>query len=422
MNALEGKMVVFRRVALIVSIVLCGLLAVAGTSIASGGPGGGPPPAGNYQTTTLRASFQPSAKGPFASAVVTRTSHVSRPLGGPFTSSTETDLILSVFSDTLNVSGCFILGSPQDFTINGAQTAALNTTVSNATPTCAPAYLVPPVPITLNVTWSGATATATSHDNKLFSCVTYSSETQTTDVSSNSNGVAIVTSTLFTGSFTTTNGSLGSNRQSTHVQGTLDQSCPPGPSGKGAGPGPKPAGNYHNTNQLTGFSDGSSVGVFVNRGTAASNPAGGPATSTAETDVNVQELGGSAPGSSCFVVTKAPDFTQSGVQSASLNTAFDSSTPTCLSYGTPVTVPLTVAVNWTGTGPVATTRDVSRFSCLTYSTESTNIEITRNATGTATLTSETLSGTFAASFGYISTSDVRIHAQGVDQNACIVRN
>jgi hypothetical protein len=417
---LEDKMALIRRLSLVFSIVLCGLVALAASSMAAGGPGG-PPPAGNYQTTTQLASFQPSAKGgtSFVSAVVMRTTQVSRPLGGPFSSTTETDLKLQVFSDTLNVAGCFILASPADFTISGVQTATLNTTVSATTPTCAPPYLVPPVPITVNMTWSGASATATSRDLNLFSCLTYSSETQTTNISSNSNGTATVTSTLLTDSFTTTNGSLGSNDQSIHVQGVLDPSCPPGPSGKGAGPGPQAAGTYHFTNQLAGFSDRSSgFGIFVNRGTQESNPVGSPPTNTTQTQVQVQE----ASGFSCFVLTDPSAFTQSGVQSAFLQATFDVPTPTCFSYGPPISLPLTAVVTWTGSGPVATTRDISSYSCLTFSTESTRVETTNNATGTATLTSQALSGTFTSSFGYLSTSDVRTHSQGVDQNACIFRN
>jgi hypothetical protein len=426
----------FRRLALIVSIVLSCSLALAANSMAAGPGPGGPPSAGKYHTTMLHAGYTLASKTPgvpYISIGVTRTTQESKPLGSPSTTTSQTNLTFDFFSDTLNVSGCFILAAPSDFTINGAQTATLNTTFDSTTPTCMPPYLVPPAPITLNVTWSGASATATAHDNRVFKCLSYSSVTEMTDVSSNNTATATLTSPVLSGSFPTTTAGLDSNDQLTEVEGILNPTCPAGIGGKGAGPGPQPAGTYHNTNQLAAFASSSgSFGIFVNRGTRVSHPVGGPSTTTTETQVQVQEPNGY----SCFILTNSQDlsqsgehsgqggeeFSQSGVQSASLQTTFDLSTPTCFSYGPPVSLPLTVAVTWAAAGPLVTGRGNSSYSCLAFSTQATGLDTGKDATGTATLTSPSLSGTFSASFGNLSTSDVRIHSTGVDTDPCMFRN
>ncbi len=122
----------------------------------------------------------------------------------------------------------------------------------------------------------------------------------------------------------------------------------------------------------------------------------------------------------CFVIPAA-DFTQSGVQSASLNTTVTSTTPTCGFFHVPPPLPLTISATWTGTSPVVTQSSEGTASCMTFSTESTGSTTTNGATGTATL-SPLFPDTITGQFGDMINADVTIHTQGVDPDPCIFRN
>jgi hypothetical protein len=429
-------MALLRRLALAVSMVLCCSFAFATASMAAG-PGGPPgppppPPAGIYHTATLRAHYSLNLnKGgqfPSISITVMRTTQESKPLGGPSTVTTETDLNFFVFDGTTPNSGCFILTAPGDFTVSkDLKTAALKTTIPGANVDCGSPSTLPPG-LVIDVAWTGTDAIATSRDSNRFDCLTYRSETTTTDGSNNASAVATMTP-LLAGPFAADQAGFGSGDQRIHAQGTFQPSCPPGPGGKGAGRGPLPAGKYHFVNEIAVFSvftPSGPISISVNRGTNTSHPVGAPSTTTTETDVNVFDPSSPFP-FICFVLDTTPPnlFTfSSGLQSAVLHAKTTASTKTCGPPGGPPPPPLpslTVDVSWSGTGPIATTHDRSHFACLTFSQATTSLGAINNANATATVP-ELFTGPLTASFANLVSSDVRTHVKGVDPDPCIFRS
>src|SRR5258708_21842063 len=91
---------------------------------------------------------------------------------------------------------------------------------------------------------------------------------------------APASTSLFSGTFPVTGANLTSFEQSIHAQGTpLDGCIPLG--GKGAGPGPLPAGNYHFVSQSASLSIVPSaptpqpIFAFVSTFATTSSPTGG---------------------------------------------------------------------------------------------------------------------------------------------------
>jgi len=186
------------------------------------------------------------------------------------------------------------------------------------------------------------------------------------------------------------------------------------------------AGNYHITTQAANYffccGDPSqpSLSVDVTNTTTVSNPLVGPSTTTQETDIFVNSCGGpnSICGGGCFIPAHASDFTfGSGLSSAVLSTSFD---PTinqpCQNF--PVSLPaFTVNVTWSGgTGPVGTSRTTSTYSCAGYSAEVETLSSGNSATASAS--SSLVTGTVAAESASLGSTDQRIHAQGIPQDAC----
>jgi hypothetical protein len=185
------------------------------------------------------------------------------------------------------------------------------------------------------------------------------------------------------------------------------------------------AGNYHITTLAANYfvccGDPSlpSVSVSVTDTTTVANPAVGPATTTQETDIFVNACGGTTfiCGGGCFIPTNASDFTfGSGLSSAVLSTSFDPATSkTCQNF--PVSLPaFTVNVTWSGTSPVGTTRKTSRYSCVGYNAEVETLSSNNNAIATASST--LFPGSLAGERPSLGTTDQRVHAQGVAQDAC----
>jgi hypothetical protein len=186
------------------------------------------------------------------------------------------------------------------------------------------------------------------------------------------------------------------------------------------------AGNYHITTLAANYffccGDPSqpSLSVDVTDTTTVANPLVGPSTTTHETDIFVNSCGGTnfICGGGCFIPAHASDFTfGSGLSSAVLSTAFD---PTinqpCQNF--PVSLPaFTLNVNWTGgAGPVGTTRTTSAYSCAGYRAEVQTLRSGNNATASASSTLVT--GSIAAENASLGSTDQRVHAQGVAQDAC----
>ena len=418
----EGaKVTSFRRLALVISLVLFGLVA-APMTVSALGEGGTSLPAGNYHFTTLRASysfFSSDPSQPQISIFPSATTQIAKPKVGPPTVTQETEVSIQISGETVNAGGCFVIG-PSDFTVSsGLQSAALHTTITELTPMCPDFPGSVPTPFTLDVTWTGTGPGTSERGTSRFDCLTYSAKTQSVGTSNNASATATL-APLFTDSFTT-QGGISSNDQVIHAQGAIQSACPPAIPARGVGSGFQAAGNYHFTSQQAGanFSSesGPQVGIFLRAGSSKSNPKVGPSTVTTDSSMIIQISSDTVNGVQCFVLTPS-NFSIRGVQSAALHVTVTEATPTCFpSFGF-IPLPLTLDVTWTGTGPTATRRDVSQFGCLNYSTESQIVNVTNNANVTATVT-PLFTDTFTTGQGSLDSGDFRVHAQGVfQQQAC----
>lgn len=417
-----------RLTLLVVTVVVMSLLFGVTSQAKGGGPGPGPTnlPAGTYHFTTQRASFNffGAFPAPMININVSDSKQVSTPRGGPTTVTAETDVFVQVNSQTVNFGGCFVLANTADFSFSNLQTASLHTAISSSTPGCGGFSNFVPAPFVLDVTWTGTGPIATSRGDANFKCATYRSQSTTHDSSNLANATASLVP-LFSDSFTVTgHAGLGSNDQRIHAKGISLDSCPPAIGGKGSGPGLQPAGSYHFTSLQAGsnFSDssGSQVGIFVSEGTQTSRPEDGPTTTTNQTNVIVQIFAGATFGIACYAVAPA-DFTFSGVQTAALHTKITSSTPLCQgpAFGV-VPLPLNLDVTWTGTGPIATLRSDGQYRCLDYNSESEIVILTNTASVTGTVT-PLFTGPLTGTFGSLVNANLHIDAEGVVQQACIVR-
>jgi hypothetical protein len=422
----------FRRFALAVSVLLTASLAFAASSQAAGpapGKGGGFLPAGNYVFTTQRASFNLFGKDPSQPQIglfVSGDQSASRPLGGPATSTNTVTMFFNVFSYSgVSGGGCVILTNPADFTVSSdLQTAALHTTVTDASQLCGgPINL--PLPIQIDATWSGAGPIETTNDAGTFACSAYTSETHTTDTSNNAN--ATLSISALAGSFTTTVGGMGVRTQTVHAQGAVpSDACGGGIGGKGAGRGLQPAGNYVSTRTEADSSlfspDPSMPQMFVSASanTNTSNPLGGPATASSETDVLLFVNSPSVNGFGCFVVSSSDLSISPDLSSANLHTTLTADTPACDGGSNSLApLPLTLDVAWLGSGPIATTRDDGQLACGAYHTQ-TNVLQTVNNGGSSTISISGVTGSFSGS-GSTASNTTRVHADGVAEPACTFR-
>ncbi|MDQ6879682.1 MAG: hypothetical protein M3082_18675 [Candidatus Dormibacteraeota bacterium] len=225
-KAIASPKVVVRRIALVVSIVFCGSLAMAAAVVAAGGGGGLAPGVYRFTNTDATATFgipkgSPPGQQGF-SVIVDRGLNSFRPRdpNGPRTVMKNTIISLSLFDSAGTVTfGCFII-NPSDFTVSGdLQTARVHTTLT-AAEVC-PGFGAPvtsqaslsllaggggggnalPLPISLDVTWSGLGVTSTATDRNTFKCLAYSTEFTSLYHSSDANASGTISA--ITGSFNT---------------------------------------------------------------------------------------------------------------------------------------------------------------------------------------------------------------------------
>jgi len=183
------------------------------------------------------------------------------------------------------------------------------------------------------------------------------------------------------------------------------------------------AGDYHITTQTADYfsccGDPSlpTLSVNVRDTTTVANPLVGPSMVTHETDVDVFACGGSnfICGGGCFIAG-AGDFTGGGLSAAALNTRFDPAT-SLPCENRPVGLPaFTVSFNWSGTGPVGSTRKTSQYSCVGYTAEVQTLSSNVKATSSATFS--LASGSLPTDSAGLGSIDQRWHAQGDAQDAC----
>jgi hypothetical protein len=429
---MEGNaMRLFRRLALAVSMLVCLSVAFTAAAIATEahmtarslsilGKGGGPGflPAGNYVNTNVFAGFNLCCSGPQLNINVDATTNVSNPLVGPSTSQSEVDVNFQACDFTTGAcgAGCFIPDGASDFT-SSSTSAVLKTTVTDSTRACQGNPVTGFTrPFTVSVTWTSVGSNFSSSGVGRYACGGYTSETRTTTSGSTATNATASTS-LFPGStFTVSGANLSSFDQRIHVQGTPLDACTQ-LGGKGAGGGPQPAGNYRFVSKQASLSivptDPSQppLNVFVTTFTNVSSPAGGPTTTQNETDLNIFQATFPQSIAGCFIIPSSAFTIGSGLQSASLHASIDPTTQPCpqsINSGLPAS--FTANVIWTGTGPVATFKTDSSFSCASLHSVGSGNQSFINATATGGLSG--IADSFSTNQAFIGTGDTTTHVQG----------
>ena len=386
-------MTLMKRLVAMVSLVLAGMLAFAGTSfaldarsVAEGaalgkgpGPGGnGLPPAGTYQSSFVDASFFACCDPDGALQIqlfVERSTTVSNPVVGPTTSTDEVDVQFYI-SDYLTgtfADGCIIPDNASDFTTNSKFTSAqLNTLVQPTTRTCQGQTVngAPPS-FRLTATWTAAAAARIDTSLSRYSCGSYTSETQTTR-----RGGANVTAT-FSADFLPVQvppiggANLSGSSGSGHAQGTADPGCQE-LGGKGAGPGPQGPGDYTNTSiSVSTFfqpddTSQQSISIFATRFTNTAHPVGGPISTLAETDLNVFQFTFPEPIRDCWIIAPSDFSVASDLHTASLNVPVDETVGQCQFASNIGPAVQGISLTWNATSPMAVTKVTSQGGCGSF--------------------------------------------------------
>ena len=239
-------MILIRKLALVVSIVFGGSLALAAAVVASGGGGLGP---GSYTFTNKEAAatFGTLKGGPPSqqafNVIVDRGLNSFRPKG-PKSARTvvnSTIVNLAIFDDAGNTTfGCFMI-NPADFSISkDLQAAKLHTTLtadevcpgfgspvtgSNAVTPLAISGAGLPLPITLDIAWTGLGVTSTGTDRSTTQCLDYSTQFNSTYKSSNANASGTISAVA--GSMATTQAGVTSSDVKATIKGTPQPACFP---------------------------------------------------------------------------------------------------------------------------------------------------------------------------------------------------
>jgi hypothetical protein len=201
-------------------------------------------------------------------------------------------------------------------------------------------------------------------------------------------------------------------------------STPKAAGGAGGGSGNLPAGSYHFTTirasyNFFGAYPAPQININVSKSNQVSTPRVGPSTVTAETDVFVQVSSYTVNVSGCFMLVNSTDFSVgSSLQTASLHTAIDSSTPGCSGYFNYVPTPFTLDVIWTGIGPIATARGNTSYACATYHSESITAGSSNLANATAALAPLFPDPFTVSGQAGLNSNDQSIHAEGISPDAC----
>jgi hypothetical protein len=180
-------MTLFRRLLLIVSIVVTGSLALSDAATAAGGGGGLGPGTYTFTHSLALAQFGPSVTnlGPQFMIQVDRNHSDFRPNSGPHLVTDATTVTIQISTAALSGTGCFNIPA-SDFTVSSdLQHAALHTTLT--TPCAGPVAAATgakgfaalagggggsglPDSIRVDVTWSGNGVVGTTRDANNFQC------------------------------------------------------------------------------------------------------------------------------------------------------------------------------------------------------------------------------------------------------------
>ena len=416
-------MTTLRRLGLVVSVVAVGLFGqVVPAAASTQGPN-----AGKGHTTILSANYSFSPAGssqPQINISVNDQTNQSNPLSGPSTITHETDVVIDIVTDSGDLGGCFIPDNASDFTLSSnLQSASLHTTITDKTAVCEGLPVSFQLPLTVDVVWtaSGPLSPVKSTVHSL--CGGFHVQTLAT-VSSQGASATATLSPMFTDSFTSNQGTnLSSVDIVSHNEGTPPPTCTVSSAGGGSLAGPVPAGSYSGTLQSASafFNDDATQTLFAVIATntsSTSNPKVGPSTSSNETDVQIFEGSPDPSELGCFVLDAPSDFVVGNrLRSASLRTTITDSITQCSDFpASNLTLPLTLDITWTATGPLASLRGNTQDHCLTNRAEGTALTQGTNATATATISG--VGGPLSADFASIFSQSGATHAEGAIQPTC----
>ena len=243
-------MILIRKLALVVSVVVGASLALAAVVVAAGGAGGLGPGAYTFNDKEAYAAFGTPQGGSASqqgfSVIVDRGMNSFRPKAprGPRTVMSNTIVSLDIFDDAGNASfGCFIV-NPADFTVSkDLQTARLHTTLTAdkvcpgfGSPVTGTKGVTPlaggggggaglPLPITLDIEWTGLGVTSFGTDRSTTQCLDYSTQFNSAYRSSNANAAG--TMSALAGSFATPQAAVISSDVKATIKGTPQPACFP---------------------------------------------------------------------------------------------------------------------------------------------------------------------------------------------------
>lgn len=412
-----------RAASLVAAVLVVGALLAPGVSAQKGA--GGLLPPGIYRFDFASADFQSFQDNVSVFLSASSGTDVARPDGAPSTSTSGTQVFLSIF-DNNNVTftfACLTLDNPSDFTIDKRLgSASLHTTLSPSTPTCPG---MPPLTqsIRIDASWSGVGPLAHTTDTSEYTCSSYGAHSNGRGLTNTASAQVALTMNGATTSLASDLTGLNSNSFDVQAHGTIDPLC--GPTGVGAGP--TPAGHFHFfglfANGFFGVPPGPIDQVSLFENNMSSQTGGGPSTSASEFDLNVSLFDGFG----CFAIPTS-DVVSSGLVSASVQTTVINSTPLCANSfpGFGLNFPMSVNATWTGVGPVMSVHDQNNYQCLGYTQATSTFVKSRGVTSTATITMPDFFGnpqtqTLTDGFGSLTQVDQRIQANGVLPQACLIR-
>lgn len=241
-------MILVKKFAAVVAIVFGVSLALGVAAVAAGGGGGLGPGAYKFTDKSAFATFGTLLGGPSGqqgfSVIVDRglNSFRAKGPGGSRTVTDSTIVSLDIFDDAGNVTfGCFTI-NPADFSVSkDLQTAHLHTTLT-ADETC-PGFgspvtangVVPfagggggaalPLPISLDIAWSGLGVTSSGTDHSTSRCLDYSTEFSSANQSSNA--TASGTMSAISGTFQTQLANVTTSDVTAHIKGVPQAACFP---------------------------------------------------------------------------------------------------------------------------------------------------------------------------------------------------
>jgi hypothetical protein len=195
-------------------------------AFASKGAGFGTQTPGSYRFVRLEAgaNFQ-STSGANLGVYVSNFTNTFQPDAGPATVKAEINLTVSIFSFNAFAFMCFVIPA-SDFTSTGVQAAALHTKVDINTTRCSPgppSSGTLPLPLNLDVTWTGVGPGSTLQSEGSYRCQTYNQDVES-ETTTNNVTIAGTLTPAFIDNFAS-KGTLVNGDTQLNIKGVQSQAC-----------------------------------------------------------------------------------------------------------------------------------------------------------------------------------------------------